>query len=94
MTDLLLERIKELEEELEISSKKINSTKEEIIQQYKESKINKNKKNEFKKKFKEAIEKININMPDKFFENNFLKYDAFIKIIENLNGGYLNLNRW
>ena len=91
MVDLLLERIKYLENELSEKSKKIEQAKAEIIKLFKQCKIAQDKKEEFKNNFLKAINNLDLNSENEFFEGNFLKYPAFLKIIENINDSYLVL---
>jgi len=91
MVDLLLERIKYLENELNEKSKNIDQAKAEIIKLFKQCKIAQDKKEEFKNNFLKAINNLDLNSENEFFEGNFLKYPAFLKIIENINDSYLVL---
>jgi len=91
MIDLLLERIKYLENELDDYSEKLQKSKEKIVRLIKECKINKDKKESFKKEFKKIIKNFDVEIGERFFENNFLKYEAFLNIIKGINYGYLVL---
>jgi len=91
MIDLLLERIKYLENELDDYSEKLQKSKEKIVRLIKECKINKDKKESFKKEFKKIIKNFDVEIGERFFENNFLKYEAFLNIVKGINYGYLVL---
>ena len=91
MVDLLLERIKYLENELNEESKKIEKSKSEIIALFKKCRVPQNKKDVFKTQFLKIMNNLNLNIKAEFFENNFLKYSAFLQIIENMNNKYLVL---
>ena len=91
MIDLLLERIKYLENELTKKSKNIEQSKQEILTLFKQCKISTDKKELFKNKFLKSINNLNIDIKNEFFEGNFLKYSAFLKIIDNITNTYLVL---
>lgn len=89
MVDLLLNRIKELENKIEDIIQKNNEAKAEILSLFKECKIEKEKKEKFKKRFLKAIEKIETKNDKKFFNQNYLNYATFVDISKNLNSGYI-----
>ncbi len=89
MVNLLLNRIKELENRLEEITEKNIEAKEEILSLFKQCKIEKDKKDSFKKKLLNALEKIETKEIKNFFNQNYLKYNTFIEIAKNLNSGYL-----
>jgi len=86
MTNLLFERIRDLENKIE----KISSLKSKILKLFKECKIPKEKKEKFKKELKKVLEEIEVEK-NNFFENNFLKYEIFLELIKNSKNGYLVL---
>ena len=89
MVNLLLNRIKELENRLEEITEKNIEAKEEILSLFKQCKIEKDKKDLFKKRLLNALEKIETKEIKNFFNQNYLKYNTFIEIAKNLNSGYL-----
>ena len=89
MVNLLLNRIKELENRLEEITEKNIEAKEEILSLFKQCKIEKDKKDLFKKRLLNALEKIETKEIKNFFNQNYLKYNTFIEIAKNLNNGYL-----
>jgi len=91
MVDLLLQRIKFLENELSEKSKNIEEAKSEIIKLFKQCKIAQDKKEEFKNNFLKAINNLDLDIENEFFDGNFLKYTAFLKIINNITHSYLVL---
>lgn len=86
MTNLLFERIRDLENKIE----KISSLKSKILKLFKECKIPKEKKEKFKKELKKVLEEIEVEK-NNFFENNFLRYEIFLELIKNSKNGYLVL---
>lgn len=91
MVNILLKRIKNLEEKLDEVSKENEKAKNEILELYKECKISKDKKNKFKKNLFAALNKIQIVKEENFFDDNALKYKAFLDICKNFHTGYLVL---
>jgi len=89
MVNILLKKIKELENRIDEISKNNQKVKNEILSLYKQCKVDKSIKNDFKKRLINILNVLEINENEKFFNNNSLKYATFIKITENLNNGYL-----
>jgi len=89
MIDLLLNRIKELENKLEEITKNNEEAKEEILTLFKKCKVEKDIKDNFKKQLLSAVNKLETKKIDKFFNDNFLKFNTFLEIIKNINDGYL-----
>jgi len=89
MVNLLLNRIKELENKIELITKNNTEVKEEIIMLFKKCKVDKNIKEDFKKQFLSIIEKLEINLNSSFFKENILKFNSFLEIAKNINDGYL-----
>ena len=90
MVNILLNRIKNLEEKLNRVSKENEEVKTELLELFKQCKIPKEKKNGFKKNLLKSLEKIEISKEEEsFFDGNILKYKAFLEICKNLHTGYL-----
>ncbi len=89
MINILLNRIKELENKLAEVSKNNAKAKSEILNLFKQCRVDKSIKNDFKKRLLDAINKLEVSDDEKFFNNNYLKYKTFIEIAKNLNNGYL-----
>ncbi len=88
MVNILLKRIKNLEEKLNMISKENEEAKNELLELYKQCKVSKDKKELFKKKLLKALNKIKSINEENFFDDNILKYKAFLDICKNLNKGY------
>ena len=92
MVNVLLNRIKELEENLKEISKNNEEAKNEFLELFRQCKIPKEKKEIFKKRFLNSLNKIkSIEEKNNLFNENILKYEAFLEIIKNLKSGYLVL---
>ena len=89
MIDLLLNRIKELETKLEKITTNNEEAKEQILTLFKKCKVDKETKDNFKKQLLSAINKLETEKSDKFFNDNFLKFNSFLEIAKNINDGYL-----
>ena len=89
MIDLLLNRIKELENELQEIKNTNEEAREEILTLFKKCKIDKESKKSFKKQFLKAINKLETKKTENFFKNNFLKFNTFLEIAKSINNGYL-----
>jgi len=89
MVNILLKKIKELENKINIIEQNNNEAKEILLELFKKCKIDKNKKEKFKEKFKKAILKLEISNIEKFFSENGLKYNSFLEILKTVNNGYL-----
>ncbi len=89
MINLLLKRIQELENRLDEISKNNQQTKNEILELFKQCKVDKNLKENFKKRLIDIIDKLNIANNEKYFNENYLKYTTFIDIAKSLKNGYL-----
>ena len=90
MVNILLNRIKNLEEKLNTILKENEEVKNELLELYKQCKVPKEKKNGFKKNLLKSLGKIEISKEeDSFFDGNILKYKAFLDICKNLHTGYL-----
>ncbi len=91
MVNILLKRIKNLEEKLNVVSKENEEAKDELLELYKQCKVSKDKKDIFKKKLLQALNKIQTVKEENFFDDNILKYKAFLDICKNIHSGYLVL---
>jgi len=89
MVNILLNKIKELEKQLAQIEKNNNEAREEILELFKECKVDKNKKDKFKNRLKKTIFKLHISQNEYFFEGNALKYNSFAEILKTMNNGYL-----
>ena len=89
MVNLLLKRIKELENRLDEMTKNNEEAKNIILELFKQCKVDKNIKENFKKRFFLAINKLETKSDEKFFNDNYLKYKTFVEIAKNLDRGYL-----
>lgn len=89
MVNVLLQRIKELEDKLEKISKNNEEAKDNILKLFKQCKVDKNIKEQFKKNLLNIVNKLEIKEEEKFFSDNYLKYKTFIDIVKNVNHGYL-----
>ena len=90
MVNILLQKIKELENELIEIKNKNNRSKEMFLELFKECKVAKDKKDKFKKDFLKALSDLNIDKINTFYdENNALKYNSFLEIAKNINNGFL-----
>ena len=88
MINVLLSRIKNLEEKLNQISKNNEEARNELLELFKQCRVAKEKKNIFKKNLVEALNKIETVKEENFFDNNVLKYKAFLDICKNLSKGY------
>jgi len=90
MVNVLLEKIKMLESELEEVKTNNYHAKEKLLQLFKECKIPKEKKDKFKSSFLKAISLLDTKSTQKFYdENNALKYPSFLEVAKNIKNGYL-----
>jgi hypothetical protein len=90
MVNILLQKIKELENELIKVKNSNDKTKEIFLDLFKECKVSKEKKEKFKKKFLKALSALDIDKINTFYdENNALKYNSFLEIARNINKGFL-----
>jgi len=90
MVNILLQKIKELENELIEIKNKNNRSKEIFLELFQECKVAKDKKDKFKKDFLKALSDLNIDKINTFYdENNALKYNSFLEIAKNINNGFL-----
>lgn len=89
MINLLLKRIKELENKMDKISENNEKAKNEILDLFKQCKVDKHLKENFKKRLINIINKLEISKNEKYFNENFLKYNTFIEIAKSLNKGYL-----
>jgi len=89
MVNILLNKIKELENKLAQIEKNNNEAKEEILELFKECKIDKSKKDKFKNRLKKTIFKLQIPKNEYFFDGIALKYNSFIEILKTMDHGYL-----
>ena len=90
MVNILLQKIKELENELIEIKNRNNEAKELFLELFKECKVAKEKKEKFKKRFLKALSNLNIDKINTFYdENNALKYNSFLGIAKNINNGFL-----
>ena len=89
MVNILLNRIKELENKLAQIEKNNNKAREEILELFKECKIDKSKKDKFKNRLKKTIFKLQIPKNEYFFDGIVLKYNSFAEILKTMDHGYL-----
>jgi len=89
MINILLERIKYLENRLKEIEKNNESVKENLIKLFKECKIEKTKKEQFKEELKKSLLKLNIGVNNYFFNELGLRKSAFIKIVKEIENSYL-----
>ncbi len=90
MVNVLLQKIRELEKELQKVKLNNDEAKEMILELFKECKVEKDKKNMFKKNLLKAFEKMEIKDIKSFYDsNNSLKYASFLEIASHINNGYL-----
>ena len=89
MVNILLNRIKKLEEKLNLIVKENEEAKKELLELYKQCKVPKEKKEKFKKHLLEILNKIHISKEEYFFDDNILRYKSFLEICKNFNTGYL-----
>lgn len=88
MVNILLKKIKNLEEQLNMISRENEEAKNELLELYKQCKVSKDKKDLFKKKLLKALSKIKTPNEENFFDDDILTYKAFLDICKNLNKGY------
>jgi len=88
MVNILLKRIKNLEEELNTMSKENTEAKNELLELFKQCKVPKEKKDFFKKRLLRSLNKIKTPNEDNFFCDSVLKYKAFLDISKNIGTGY------
>jgi len=86
MINLFFYKVKELEEFIEKIKKRDEKIKDELIELFKNCKIEKSKKEEFKEKLFKTIALLNIKYNHKFFRNNMLTFSAFEEAIKNEEG--------
>jgi len=89
MINLLLQKIKDLEKKIDEISKNNQEVKDEILNLYKQCKVDKNIKKDFKKRLINILNKLEIPETNKFFKENYLDYNTFLEITKSLNSGYL-----
>ncbi|GAB6073679.1 hypothetical protein [Nautilia lithotrophica] len=90
MVNILLQKIKELENELNEIKEKNTKSKEMILNLFKECKISKEKKEKFKKELIKALSNLDIKNSSSFYDNNnALKYNSFLDIAKNIPNGFL-----
>lgn len=89
MVNVLLKRIKELEDKLEKISKNNEEAKNYILKLFKQCKVDKKLKEQFRKDLLNIIDKLDIKQEENFFNNNYLNYKTFIEVVKNVNNGYL-----
>jgi len=89
MINILLERIKYLENRLKEIEKNNESVKENLIKLFKECKIEKTKKEKFKEELKKSLLKLNIPANNYFFNELGLRKSAFIEIVKEIENSYL-----
>ena len=90
MVNILLQKIKELETELiEIKEKNLKA-KNIVMELFKECKVVKEKKEQFKKNLIKALSNLDVKKTNTFYdENNALKYSSFLEIAKNIHQGFL-----
>jgi hypothetical protein len=90
MVNVLLQKIRELEKELEEIKQNNYEAKEEILGLFKKCKVEKDKKVMFKKNLLKALEKLEIKDVKSFYDtNNSLKYASFLEISSHISNAFL-----
>jgi len=90
MVNVLLKRIRNLEKELKEIKEKNRKVKELIVEVCKDCKIEKSKKDAFRKKYMSVLSNLEDGDVELFYnEDNSLKYESFLEIAQNITNSYL-----
>ncbi|NPA87508.1 MAG: hypothetical protein GXO01_02260 [Epsilonproteobacteria bacterium] len=90
MVNVLLDKIKVLENQLDEIKENNAKAKELLFKLFKECKVSKEKKEKFKNSFLKAVSMLDIkDIPSFYDDKNALRFSSFLEIAKNIKNGYL-----